>query len=65
MPVNITVELVQQLMEQNASLLKQNEQLTATVRELNRPSRNLRSNLIKTPRTVQSHLQAMDLRSHQ
>ena len=47
MPVNITVELVQQLMEQNASLLKQNEELTATVRELNQTIKELKEQLIK------------------
>ena len=42
MPVNITLEMVQQLMEQNSSLLKQNEELTnnvdhmgQTIKELN------------------------------
>ena len=34
MPVTITYEFVQQLMEQNALLLKQNENLTASVAEL-------------------------------
>lgn len=47
MPVNITVELVQQLMEQNASLLKQNEELTATVRELNQTIKELKEQLNK------------------
>ena len=30
MPVNVTLEMVQQLLEQNALLLKQNEMLTET-----------------------------------
>ena len=47
MPVNITVELVQQLMEQNAALIKQNEELTATVRELNQTIKELRAQLNK------------------
>jgi len=34
MPFNITIELVQQLLEQNAALLKQNEELSATISEL-------------------------------
>jgi transposase len=47
MPVNITYELVQQLMEQNASLLKQNEELTATVKELNQTIKELKEQLNK------------------
>jgi uncharacterized phage infection (PIP) family protein YhgE len=35
MPVNITYELVQQLMEQNSMLIQQNAELTNTVEELN------------------------------
>ena len=54
MPVNITVEFVQQLMEQNASLRAQNEHmlqqvesLTATVAELNQTIKELREQLNK------------------
>ena len=54
MPINITVEFVQQLMEQNASLRAQNERmaqqmesLTATVAELNQTIRELREQLNK------------------
>jgi transposase len=54
MPVNITYELVQQLMEQNsmlmeqnASLLYQNEELTATVKELNQTIKELKEQLNK------------------
>lgn len=46
-PINITVEMVQQLMDQNASLLKQNEELTATVRELNQTIKELKEQLNK------------------
>ena len=35
MPVNITMEFVQQLLEQNTALLKQNAVLTDQVDELN------------------------------
>ena len=45
MPVNITVELVQQLMEQNAALIKQNEELTATVSEFNQTIKELKEQL--------------------
>ena len=52
MPVNITMELVQQLMGQNAALLKQNtvltnqvDELTATVRELNKTIKELKEQL--------------------
>ena len=54
MPVNITMEFVQQLMEQNAALLKQNailtdqvDELTATVRELNQTIKELKEQLNK------------------
>ena len=47
MPINITAELVQQLMEQNASLLKQNEELTATVKELTQTIKKLKEQLNK------------------
>lgn len=54
MPVNITMEFVQQLMEQNAALMKQNavltgqvDELTATVRELNQTIKELREQLNK------------------
>lgn len=54
MPVNITLEFVQQLMEQNTALLKQNEvltdrvdELTATVRELNQTIKELKEQLNK------------------
>ena len=54
MPINITVEFVQQVMEQNASLRAQNERmlqqmesLTATVAELNQTIRELREQLNK------------------
>lgn len=54
MPVNITMEFVQQLMEQNASLLKQNavltdqvDELNATVKELNQTIMELKEQLNK------------------
>lgn len=47
MPVNITMEFVQQLMEQNAALLKQNEELTATVKELTQTIKELKEQLNK------------------
>ena len=54
MPVNITMEFVQQLMEQNTTLLKQNaalanqvDELTATVQELNQTIRELKEQLNK------------------
>lgn len=54
MPVNITMEFVQQLLEQNTALLKQNAVLTdqvdvlnATVRELNQTIRELKEQLSK------------------
>lgn len=47
MPVNVTLEMVQQLLEQNASLLKQNEILTATIAELNQTIHELREQLNK------------------
>ena len=54
MPVNITMEFVQQLMEQNTTLLKQNaalanqvDELTATVKDLNQTIRELKEQLNK------------------
>lgn len=47
MPINITVELVQQLMDQNAALLKQNQELTATVKELTQTIKELKEQLNK------------------
>ena len=47
MPVNITLEMVRQLLEQNASLLKQNEILTATIAELNQTIQDLKEQLNK------------------
>ena len=54
MPVNITMEFVQQLMEQNTALLKQNavltdqvDELNATVKELNQTIRELKEQLGK------------------
>ena len=54
MPVNVTLEMVQQLLEQNASLLKQNaslrkqnEMLTATIAELNQTIQELKEQLNK------------------
>lgn len=54
MPVNITREFVQQLMEQNTTLLKQNavlanqvDELTSTVRELNQTIQELKEQLNK------------------
>lgn len=47
MPVNVTLEMVQQLLEQNASLLKQNEMLTATITELNQTIQELKEQLNK------------------
>ena len=45
MPVNVTLEMVQQLLEQNASLLRQNEMLTATIAELNQTIQELKEQL--------------------
>lgn len=45
MPVNVTLEMVQQLLEQNASLLRQNEMLTATIAELNHTIQELKEQL--------------------
>lgn len=57
MPVNITMEFVQQLMDQNAALLKQNavltdqvDELTATVRELNQTIKELKGQLNRNSR---------------
>lgn len=47
MPVNITMEFVQQLMEQNAVLTNQVDELTATVKELNQTIKELREQLNK------------------
>lgn len=47
MPVNVTLEMVQQLLEQNASLLRQNEILTATIAELNQTIQELKGQLNK------------------
>ena len=47
MPVNITLEMVQQLMEQNTALLKQNEMLTATIAQLNQTIQELKEQLNK------------------
>lgn len=47
MPVNVTLEMVQQLLEQNASLLKQNEILTETIAELNQTIQELKEQLNK------------------
>ena len=47
MPVNVTLEMIQQLLEQNASLLKQNEMLTATIAELNQTIQELKEQLNK------------------
>lgn len=47
MPVNVTLEMVQQLLEQNASLLKQNKMLTATIAELNQTIQELKEQLNK------------------
>ena len=47
MPVNVTLEMVQQLLEQNALLLKQNEMLTETIAELNQTIQELKEQLNK------------------
>jgi len=47
MPVNVTLEMVQQLLEQNASLLRQNEILTAAIAELNQTIQELKEQLNK------------------
>ncbi|KAI4445435.1 hypothetical protein C823_007549 [Eubacterium plexicaudatum ASF492] len=47
MPVNVTLEMVQQLLEQNASLLRQNEILTATIAELNQTIQELKEQINK------------------
>ena len=57
MPINITREFVQQLMEQNAALLEQNAVLTnqvgelaSTVRELNQTIQELKEQINKNSR---------------
>ncbi len=47
MPVNVTPEMVQQLLEQDASLLRQNKILTATITELNQAIQELKGQLNK------------------
>ena len=47
MPVNVTLEMVQQLLEQNASLLKQNKMPTATIAKLNQTIQELKEQLNK------------------
>ena len=47
MPVNVTLEMVQQLLEQNVLLLKQNEMLTETIAELNQTIQELKEQLNK------------------
>ena len=47
MPVNVTLEMVQQLLEQNALLLKQNEMRTETIAELNQTIQELKEQLNK------------------
>lgn len=60
MPVNVTLEMVQQLLEQNALLLKQNEMLTETIAELNQTIQELKEQLNKnSKKTVPNHLQVM------
>lgn len=47
MPVKVTLEIIQQLLEQNASLLKQNEMPTATIAKLNQTIQELEEQLNK------------------
>lgn len=47
MPVNITEEFVRHLMEQNAALTNQVDELTATVKDLNQTIRELKEQLNK------------------
>ena len=47
MPVNVMLEMVRQLLEQNASLLRQNEILTAAIAELNQTIQQLQEQLNK------------------
>lgn len=47
MPVNITVEFVQKLLEQNAALTKQVDELNATVKELTQTIRELKEQINK------------------
>lgn len=71
MPVNITEELVRQLMAQVDFLAKQNnilaatfDSMTQTIAELNQTIKELKEQLNKkTPKTVPSHLHLTDLRS--
>jgi hypothetical protein len=42
MPVKVTLEIIQQLLEQNASLLKQNKMPTATIAKLNQTIQELK-----------------------
>ena len=47
MPVNITMEFVQQLLEQNAALTRQVAEMADTIRELNQTIRELKEQLGK------------------
>lgn len=47
MPVKVTLEIIQQLLEQNASLLKQNEMPTTTIAKLNQTIQELKEQLNK------------------
>ena len=67
MPINITVELVQNLLEQNADLRAQNTamieqlaQLNATVDSLQQTIKNLQEQLNKNSKKVRNHLQVTD-----
>lgn len=50
MPINITVELVQELMEQNAMLTNQVADMTSTIKELTQTIRELEEKLNKNSR---------------
>lgn len=52
MPVNITLEMVQQLMEQNSSLLKQNEELTNNVDHMGQTIKELNKTIDRLNQTI-------------
>ncbi len=56
MPFNITVELVQQLMEQNAALTNQVAEMANTIKELTATIRELEEKLNKNSKTVPNRL---------
>ena len=47
MPINITMEFVQQLMDQNTALTKQVSEMNETIKELNQTIKELKEQLNK------------------